>query len=112
MDCAACLQDKKTPLLRSRLTHVFGQFTGTQAGDGILTGPDETHLHNDVMTPGLVDDFKDRCPGVLIPPGLPHLAGEFPLKILPDIINLRLNGARHISLLLPMLPPAPRSRGT
>src|SRR5712691_6532265 len=95
MDRASFLQDKKTPLLRPRLTHVIGQFTGAQKGDGILTDPDEAHLHDDVMAPGLIDDFKAGCPGVLIPPGVSHLAGEFPLKILPYLTNLRLNGARH-----------------
>jgi hypothetical protein len=32
MDLASFLQDKKTPLLRLRLTHVIGQFAGAQAG--------------------------------------------------------------------------------
>src|SRR2546428_5412209 len=52
------------------------------------------------MAPGLVDDFKDGCADVLIPPGLPYLAREFPLKILPYLTNLRLNGMRHAHLLL------------
>jgi hypothetical protein len=104
MDLATFLQDKKTPLLRPRLTHVLGQFTGAQAGSGILTGLDEAHIYHDVMAPGLVDNFKDRCPGVLIPPGVPHLAREFPLKILPYLTNLRLKGVRHAHLLVPALP--------
>jgi hypothetical protein len=105
MELAFFLKDKKTPLLRPRLAHVVGQFTDTQAGGGISTGGDESHLHVDVMAPGLVGDFKDRHPRVLIPPSVPHLAEEFPLKILLYIINLRLNGARRVSLLVPALPP-------
>jgi hypothetical protein len=111
MELAFFLKDKKTPLLRPRLAHVVGQFTDTQAGDGISTGGDESHLHVDVMAPGLVGDFKDGHPRVLIPPSVPHLAEEFPLKILLYIINLRLNGARHVSLLVPALPPFAGKKG-
>jgi hypothetical protein len=49
MDFASFLQDAKTSLLRPCLTHVVGQFTGAQAGDGISTGPYEAHIHNYVM---------------------------------------------------------------
>src|SRR4051812_36585290 len=63
------------------------------------------------MAPGLVDDFKDGCPGILIPPGVPHLAGEFPLKILPYLTNLRLHGVRHAYLLLPALPLRRQAQG-
>jgi len=100
MDLATFRQDNKTPLLCPGLTHVIGQFTGTQAGSGILTGLDETRVDDDVMTPGLVDDFKDGGSDVLIPPGIPYLAGEFPLKILPYLTNLRLERVRHAPLLL------------
>jgi hypothetical protein len=103
MDLTAFLQDKKTPLLRPRLTHVIGQFTAAQAGSGILTGPHEARIYDDVMAPGVVDNFKDGCPDVLIPPGALYLAGEFPLKILPYRTNLHLNGVRHAHLLLPAL---------
>ena len=82
MDLAFFLRDKKTPLLCPRLVHLVGQFTDTQAGDSISTGGDESHIQIDVMAPGLLGDFKDGRPRVLIPPRVPHLAGEFPLKIL------------------------------
>jgi hypothetical protein len=80
MELAFFLKDKKTPLLPPRLAHVVGQFTATQAGDGISTGGDESHIHVDVMAPGLVGDFRDGRPRVLIAPSVPHLAEEFPLK--------------------------------
>jgi hypothetical protein len=104
MDLASFLQDKKTPLLRPCLSHVISQFTGAQESDGILISPDKAHIHDDVMALRLVDvrlmdDFKDGCPGVLIPPRVPYLAGKFPLQILPYLTNLCLNGARHIHLL-------------
>src|SRR5215813_7998409 len=100
MDLAVFRQDKETPLLRPRLPHVLGQFAGAQAGGGILTGLDEARIDDDVMAPGLVDDFKDGGFDILIPPGVPYLAGEFPLKILPYLTNLRLNRMRHAHLLL------------
>jgi hypothetical protein len=89
MDFASFLQDTKTSPLRPRLTHVISQFTGAQAGDGISTGPYEAHIHNYVMAHDLVDNFKDGCPGVLVPPDLPYLAREFPLKILPNILTIK-----------------------
>jgi hypothetical protein len=70
MELAFFLKAKKTPLLRPRLVHVVGQFTDTQAGGGISTGGDESHLHIDVMAPSLVGDFKDGRPHVLIPPSV------------------------------------------
>jgi hypothetical protein len=73
-------KDKKTPLLRPRLANVVDQFSNTQACDGISTGRDEYHIHVDVMAPGLVGDFKDGRPRVLIAPSVPHLAEDFPLK--------------------------------
>jgi len=82
MELAFFLKDKKTPLLPPRLAHVVGQFTDTQAGDGISPGGDESPIHVDVMAPGLVGDFKGGRPHVLIPPSVPHLAEEFPLEIL------------------------------
>jgi hypothetical protein len=82
MELAFFLKDKKTPLLRPRLPHVVGQFTDIQAGAGLSTGGDESHLHVDVIASGLVGDFKDGHPPVLIPPSVPHLAEECPLKIL------------------------------
>lgn len=82
MDLTPVLQDQKTPLLCPRLTHIIGQFTGAQAGSGILTSLYEARLHDDVMAPGLVSHFKDGCPDVLIPPGVPDPAGEFPRTIL------------------------------
>ena len=111
MEFAFFLKDKKTPLLPPRLAHVVGQFTDTQAGDGISTGGDESHIHVDVMAPGLVGDLKGGRPCVLIPPSVPHLAEEFPLKILLYIITLRFNGARHVSLLVPALPPFAGKKG-
>src|SRR5262245_62322152 len=111
MDLTSFLQDKKTPLLHPRLTHIIGQFTGAQASSGILTSLHEARIHDDVMAPGLVDNFKDGCPDVRIPPGVPYLAGEFPLKILPYRTNLHLIGIRHTHLLLPALPLSwPRRR--
>jgi hypothetical protein len=82
IELAFFLKAKKTPLLRPRLAHVVGQFTDTQPGDGISAGGEESRIHVDVIAPGLVGDFKDRRPRVLIPPSVPHLAEEFPLKIL------------------------------
>jgi hypothetical protein len=41
------------------------------------------------MAHDLVDNFKDGCPGVLVPPDLPYLAREFPLKILPNILTIK-----------------------
>jgi hypothetical protein len=48
MELTFFLKDKKTPLLPPRLAHVVGQFTDTQAGDGISTGGDESHIHDAV----------------------------------------------------------------
>jgi hypothetical protein len=110
MELAFLLKDKKTPLLRPRLAHVVGQCTNTQASDGISTGGDESHIHVDVMAPGLVGDFKRGRPRVLIAPSVPHLAEEFPLKILLYIITFRFNGARYVSLLVPRFPPLPGRR--
>jgi hypothetical protein len=58
-----------------------------------------SHIYDDVMAPGLVGDCKDGRPGVLIPPGVLHLAGEFSLKILPYSIHVHLHGMRHVYLL-------------
>src|SRR5262245_31332090 len=63
------------------------------------------------MTAGLMDDLKDGCPDVLIPPGVPYLTGKFPLKILPYLTNLRLHGLRHAYLLLPRFPSFAGKRG-
>ena len=82
MELAFFLKDKKTPFLRPRLPHIVGQFTDTQAGAGISTGGDESQR-------------------------VPHLAEECPLKILLYTNNLHLNRARHVSLLVPALPPSP-----
>jgi len=76
-----------------------------------LTGPDEARIDDDVMTAGLMDDLKDGCPDVLIPPGVPYLTGKFPLKILPYLTNLRLHGLRHAYLLLPRFPSFAGSKG-
>src|SRR5215510_925644 len=112
MELAFFLKDKKTPLLRPRLPHVVGQFTDTQAGAGISTGGDESHLHVDVIASGLVGDFKDGHPRVLIPPSVPHLGEECPLKILLYINNLRLIRARHVSLSwCPRFPPLAGKKG-
>jgi hypothetical protein len=72
MELAFFLKDKKTPLLPPRLAHVVGQFTNMQAGDGISPGGDESHIHVDVMAPGLVGDFEGGRPRVLIPLSTAH----------------------------------------
>jgi hypothetical protein len=112
MDLASFLQDEKTPLLRPRLTHIIGEFTGAQASSGILTRLHEVRIHDNVMAPGLVDNFKDGCPDVLIPPGVPYLAGKFPLKIPSYRTNLCVNGVRHAHLLTAGVSPTPKAGET
>src|SRR5438132_11514921 len=73
MDLATFRQDNKTPLLCPGLTHVIGQFTGTQAGSGILTGLDETRVDDDVMRPGLVDDVRAPVFEVIHETGCHHV---------------------------------------
>jgi hypothetical protein len=108
MELAFFLKDEKTPLLRPRLTHLAGQFTDTQAGDGISTGGDESHIHVDVMAPGLMGGFIDGRPRVLIPPRCAAPGRGIPAQDTAVDHHYTSLWRRHVSLLVPALPPLGR----
>jgi hypothetical protein len=60
---------------------IVGQLALTQLGLDITIGPQESFGHQDLVMPRLVGDLKHMGLKVLLPPGVPDLAGKFTLKV-------------------------------
>jgi hypothetical protein len=75
------LPHEKTPPLCSGFVQIVGQLALTQLGLDITIGPQESFGHQDLVMPRLVGDLKHMGLKVLLPPGVPDLAGKFTLKV-------------------------------